>query len=386
MPMCGTAKMEAMPATLMPEIKSLTGLRGVAASFVMMYHFTDTSLGSGPVSVFIRKGYIWVDLFFILSGFIMALSFAGRFFNSQGDLLAAYRSFLARRLARIFPLYLLVTAELALVAWWTAEQVPGLDSFRLAIAANLAMVQAWAIAPSFEGAAWSISTEWAAYLLFPVLLAMTLAPRRQVAIVFGLVCLAVIAILAATPGLHFAGQLRMGPLDIYSPASTAPLLRCLAEFSLGLLAYRWFRASAARPGQRKQLVRWSVPLFLLLLAALAIPNADVIVVALFPLLVAVLALQTGPLSHLFASRIPVWLGEISYSLYLLHGKFIHVVGWGDHLLQPLGRGGHAISVVLTMMLVCACTTVVYHTVERPCRIMVRSAFEGNFYIGRRRTA
>jgi peptidoglycan/LPS O-acetylase OafA/YrhL len=382
--MRGTEKVRNASVSGIGEIKSLTGLRGVAAFFVMLYHFTVMSLGSDPASVFVRKCYIWVDLFFMLSGFIMALTFADQFLNGQGGLRVAYWLFLIRRLARVYPLYFLVTVESAIAAVRPMEQVPGLDSFQLAVAANIAMIQSWGIAPSFEGAAWSISTEWAAYLLFPGLLAITVAPRRHVAIGFGLVSLMAIAFLSAMPAPGFPGQPRMGPLDIYSSASLAPLLRCLAEFSLGLFAYRWFRSIVAKPGQGGQLVRWSVPLFLSIVVAMAIPNADVLVVALFPLLIVSLALQAGPLSRVFGSRIPVWLGQISYSLYLLHGKFVRMIDWDAIALRSLGRGAHPVSVALTILLACACATVVYHAVERPTRALVREAFERNLQLRRRR--
>jgi peptidoglycan/LPS O-acetylase OafA/YrhL len=371
----GSTKISAVAATARGEIKPLTGVRGFAASLVMLYHFSAMSSDSGPAATFIRKGYLWVDLFFVLSGFIMGLSFASKFLNGKSSLRTTYWLFLTHRLARIYPLYLLVTVESALASLRQTEPFPGLESYQCAVIANIAMVQAWAVAPSFEGAAWSISTEWAAYLLFPALLTAALIPRRGVAFAFGMACLAAIVLLAVTPGLHFAGQTRMGLLDIYSSATQAPLIRCLAEFCLGLLAYRWFNAIKDRPGQRQVLVRWSMPLFLAILSVMAFPGADYVVVSLFPLLVVTLALDTGPLSFVFGSRIPVWLGEISYSLYLVHGKFVRVVGWGDRLLRPLGSAAHPISVILTMLLVCGCATVVYQWVERPCRIMVRGVFQ-----------
>jgi peptidoglycan/LPS O-acetylase OafA/YrhL len=185
--------------------------------------------------------------------------------------------------------------------------------------------------------------------------------------------------------MRFDGQSRMGPLDIYSSASLAPLLRCLAEFSLGLLAYRWFRGISARTVQHDRCGRWSLTLTVLILSGMTIPDADVVVVAFFPLLIASLAQQTGPVSLFLASNVPVWLGEVSYSIYLLHGKFVRVVDWGDEALQPLGSVAHPTSVFLTILLVCACATVIHHSVERPCRILVRTAFERPGRRWRRRT-
>ncbi len=106
-----------------------------------------------------------------------------------------------------------------------------------------------------------------------------------------------------------------------------------------------------------------------------LPNTDVLIVALFPPLIAALAFQTGRVASVLSSRVPVWLGTVSYSIYLIHGKFVHLVEWGDDALRPLGRGGHPVSVCNAAMLVMLCATVVHHVIERPFRILVRSALE-----------
>jgi peptidoglycan/LPS O-acetylase OafA/YrhL len=363
----------AAPAAAAGEIRSLTGLRGIAASFVMLYHFTATTVAAGPLSTFVRKGYIWVDLFFVLSGFIMALSFANTFASRADSSWRTYWMFLSRRLARVYPLYLLVTTESAIVAVGVAEHGPRRGSFDLTVAANVTMVQAWGIARSLEGAAWSISTEWAAYLLFPGLLALTLCRSRRVAFASGLVCIVAVALLAASPGLRFDDQSRMGPLDIYSSSTIAPLIRCLAEFSLGLLSYRYFRATETRRDSRIQHARWAAATSLVIVLAMMLPNTDVLIVALFPLLITMLAFQTGWVAFVLSSRLPVWLGNVSYSIYLLHGKFVHLVDWGGDAL--VGRGGHSASVFIAIMLVMLCATIVHHLIERPFRILVRQALE-----------
>jgi peptidoglycan/LPS O-acetylase OafA/YrhL len=61
--------------TAVSEIRALTGLRGLAAIFVVVFHEAGNFSGDGPAATFLRHGYNAVDLFFVLSGFVMALTY-----------------------------------------------------------------------------------------------------------------------------------------------------------------------------------------------------------------------------------------------------------------------------------------------------------------------
>ena len=90
------------------EIKCLTGLRGVAAVIVMLYHFCGTDSYLRPyVPHLISRGFLGVDVFFVLSGFVMALSYAALF--KDGIAGTDYKVFMVKRLARVYPLYFLIT-------------------------------------------------------------------------------------------------------------------------------------------------------------------------------------------------------------------------------------------------------------------------------------
>src|ERR1700744_2014202 len=91
------------------EIRSLTGVRGLAALFVACYHFLEPFNPNWPplFSNFIRHGYNAVDLFFILSGFVMSLS-SKKLFDG-GITGHGYGTFMKRRFARIYPIYFVLT-------------------------------------------------------------------------------------------------------------------------------------------------------------------------------------------------------------------------------------------------------------------------------------
>ena len=99
-----------------PEIRALTGVRGMAACLVAIYHFSPTKdMAPGPLHNSVGRGYLWVDLFFVLSGFVIALNYGHLF--ASGFSRTAFATFLTRRVARIYPLYLAVLVAGLVWGW-----------------------------------------------------------------------------------------------------------------------------------------------------------------------------------------------------------------------------------------------------------------------------
>ncbi len=351
------------------EIRSLTGLRGIAAVLVMLYHFVPLMpAGTVPAGRFLADGYLWVDLFFILSGFVLAYAQA----QHPGRATPARQAaFLLSRIARIYPLYAVMTLESAAQLLARPGHVAG-GPLLGQLLLNLLMVQSWGLAGSLEGAAWSVSAEWCAYLLFPLLLGITVRSSRRDAWLAGLLAASTLVILARSAGpFGFAGQARSGPLDLYSAATPAPLLRCLAEFSLGLLAFRlaaWLALSRAAVCSGPA----ALAIAALLVAALGWPGRDLAAVALLFLLIIMLAQRRGALSAALGSRMPHRLGRWSYSIYLLHGKFGHLVA---ALQGGLARRAPSLPASLASLValgamalaVIGCSALCHAAVEQPLR-------------------
>jgi peptidoglycan/LPS O-acetylase OafA/YrhL len=200
------------------EIRALTGARGMAALLVVIYHFYPSDqMVPAALGHIIGKGYLWVDLFFVLSGFVLALNYAHLFAGAWG--LRQWGDFLLRRLGRIYPLYIVLTlatliVTVALFGRISGEGLPP-GTAVLAhplrdITANVLLVQSWGIARSVNGPGWSISTEWAAYILFPLLAALALFSRTWLAfLTMAGACLLIGAAswLNATDGAFHAGAL-----------------------------------------------------------------------------------------------------------------------------------------------------------------------------------
>lgn len=357
------------------EIRSLTGIRGIAACYVVLYHYffnTVQIFHVAPVTHFIRHGYLAVDLFFCLSGYIMAETYSHSFRTQPFS--AAYRLFLGRRFARIYPLY----AAMTLVAFYLMifKFMPR-SSFNLdTLGINLSMIQVWGLRQSLDGPAWSISAEAAAYLLFPLLISVTLFKSRRVALVSGVTAFFALTAIAFVP-TKFIGISRSGPLDIYSGITAAPVLRCLTEFTMGLIGWRLSRSEIFK---KIGGIRLSCDaLTVLILILLSIPGSDLAVVILCPLLIALLGREDSYIAAMLGSRIPYGLGVLSYSIYLAQRPVRDALGIRlSHWISDIGVP-HAWTIHFLVLLVIlgVIATLSYGVIERPGRRLVRALVEGD---------
>ncbi len=362
-----TASPAAPPAAAVPESRALTGLRGAGALLVMLHH---ASLHLGlearmpALGAVLRKGYLGVDLFFVLSGFVMCMVYGGWFTGRSASAnpdaahsqaahpLAAVAVFLVRRVARIWPLHAVVLG--VLLAAGALLGSPG-HSARL-ILANVAMVQAWGVSAAINPPAWSVSTEFLAYLLFPLLAHPVLRSRAGPAVAALAIAAALAACLALAPPL---GPGRRGLLDIYFNNSPLPALRCLAGFMLGMLAWRAGLAPAVRRMARRA---WAAPAALALALAAAGVN-DLLALAMMPLVVLGAHHGRGLACRLLAAQPLHGIGTLSYAAYLIHYA----------LLFPLPPGA---APVLTVLVLYTATTfllalIAHYAAEMPTRRLVR---------------
>ncbi len=351
------------PPVQKAEVRSLTGIRGVAALFVVVYHYV--SLKSLPGSSFLDHGYIAVDLFFVLSGFVMAMTYGERF--EAGYTPAIHFNFLLLRLGRTYPLYISVTVFCLIVFGLLARTWdPTLGD----VLSNIFLVQTWGLAPSADGVAWSISTEFAAYIVFPLFVWLLLHRSWAMAWVLGAAAFIGLAVLARLPSAALnqwvdGNAVRHGLLDIYGPYKAYPLLRCLFEFPLGLIAWRartlpWLSAVLSRPA-----VQWGLTVATVVM--LAVPNSDLVLVLLFALLIPSLYLvEAGP-ARILGGGTCYRLGVVSYSLYLVHYPL-------KQLSMPLvyALNGHipaAFSITGVILLAPAVLLAfaTFHGIEKPAR-------------------
>jgi peptidoglycan/LPS O-acetylase OafA/YrhL len=339
------------------QLPSLTPLRGIAALWVVLYHYCGTrqyfpNLDITPHSYFLSKGYLGVDMFFMLSGFVMAHVYCGAFCEGVRP---HYRDFLVARIARLYPLHIFilflfvataVVSQLAIGVGsgsFTGIPLTGPESLS-ALLANIFMLQGLAAAQlSWNYPAWSISVEFIAYLGFPFALPFIARAPGAVRLVLGALLFAALATLAT---------LTKGDFDQWDGPIT--LLRCMPEFLLGTLLYFAFRDHGQRPWLRSDL-----PMLAVLAATLGCLHfgaPDLLIVTLFAGLVLLAVGNTGAFAK-FANIAPlVWLGEISYSLYLIQGFVQYAAGkgmlaFGLHHRAALSAG-ESLALMLPMLALC----------------------------------
>ncbi|SFO21228.1 acyltransferase [Sphingomonas sp. OK281] len=333
------------------ELRALTGVRGIAAWFVVLYHIrlSVAGLHGGLRDVF-AKGYLAVDFFFLLSGFVIWLTWSDRLRTGGW---ACIPRFLQKRIARIWPLHLVTLAAavaLALLLRATGRSDPQFVFPELPL--HVLLLQNWGFTHqlAWNDPAWSISAELGAYLLFP-LLVMTVDWRRLPS--WGLLTIAG----GLLVGLHLA-------MDASTLGTDIPrygLLRCLMEFTTGsIVCALWLRwRSASRAPVCAALVA-------VLVAGCWIAGAPetLVVPALFATVLLVLALTAGKPANPFELRWTHYLGEISYATYLSH-----FILWKAFKLAFVSDAT-AVSpakIALYLCLVLLASIALYHLIERPAQ-------------------
>lgn len=353
-----------MTAAAAPEridLPALTGVRGLAAWFVVLYHLRTGAAALPPEIIAVAaKGYLAVDLFFLLSGFVLWLN-AGEALGREG--VAAAPRFLVRRVARLWPLHLAILAgAVAFALVLDAAGRPNRIDYPWGqLPLHLLLVQNWGFTDelAWNDPAWSISCEWAAYLLLP-LFALAVDWRR---LSTGHL-LAVAATLLV--GLHLVFA-QAGHATLGADIPRLGLPRALIEFTLGtLLCALWQRA---RGDARIAPLAFTASAAFLLGWWVGVPETLAVPAAFAALLLALaLTAERGPL----ASRAAVYLGEISYATYLVH--FLLYVAFklflvADPAAVPLPLLGGF------LLLTLATSVLLHHGVEKPSQRALNRWFE-----------
>ena len=288
----------------------------MAALTVMAFHYwyRDWVPRTTFTGHIVARGYISVDLFFILSGFVMAKAYGPRFMGTFDR--SSYMRFIERRLARIYPIYVLLVLLGVIGSLLKPYFFPPLTWHSVIL--NVTLTQAWFRHLSTVGSAWSLSTEWAAYLTFPALVWLVLRSRAAVALA---ACAGAVGLILLVWGYNVSiGESPPLALD-EAGGLLAPFGRCFGGFIIGMGVFRFMHSPALAPVGTDRFGAWLALLFLVLWVLPGTP--DLLLYACLPFIILCLALNSGWFAAFFGSK-PVWLlGEWSYSIYLVHIFVIH---------------------------------------------------------------
>ena len=350
------------------EIRSLTGLRGIAAFYVIIYHFGFFKSENGILHTFFQHGYLAVDLFFVLSGFVMALTYSPLF--QDGSKFLNYKIFMERRFARIYPLYIFVTFIAILhdnVFFYPFDpEAPVLNAEN--IVTHIFLVQAWGFSKSFMGTTWSISTEMLAYALFPLLIAYSLFKGRTLATMFFVVSF--IVLLSLYMNWFDFYPHKSGSLSYSHGGYFSAVLRCVAEFTFGILAYRLFTIEDISQKVQNKYVQVILAIFIGSL--LFFPYPDLIFAMLIPIFILSLSSDKGVVARLLGSQPLYSLGIISYSLYLIHIVSFWFRGSVQDGLEIINiPHAYSVSTFLQIPISIGLATVSYFLIEKPGRVLLK---------------
>jgi peptidoglycan/LPS O-acetylase OafA/YrhL len=357
--------MSGAPAEPRADLPALTGIRGLAAWFVVLYHIRVGAWPYLPAEAYyaVSKGYLAVDLFFMLSGFVLWLNYSDRL---RRDGFGAVPKYLARRVARVWPLHLFILAltvvYAALVAATGTLNTAHYPWEELPL--HILLIHNWGFtsALTWNDPSWSISGEAAAYLLFPLIVLAT--PWRKLSPIWAIAGLLLLAfLLAAAMGWN-------GATILDRDIPRFGLLRATTEFTMGtILCALWQRwCSSPRPGA---VLACALVAGALLLGLAGAPETLVVPLCLAGLLLA-LALTADRPGNPLAARPIHYLGEISYSTYLVH-FLLYIVFKILFVKDPANVPPALIGAFL--LLTFMASVALYHGVERPAQRALNRLFD-----------
>ncbi|TRW95951.1 acyltransferase [Paracoccus sp. M683] len=339
-------------------------MRGIAAFAVMMIHFKGILLPVIEIdrhTAFLVAAVGFVDLFFMLSGFVLSYCYRKRFLAN--GVRAELWPFLVNRLGRIYPLHLLTLLIMAALARDQIEM-----AWIPVLAENLLLIHAWGLQSVFvlNFPSWSISVEWAAYLLFGLLVILSVGRR------FGAGC--IVLVIMSYGAYWYLTSMAGVPWERLS------LLRGIPAFALGIWAYTIYKRADALPVAIISILQILGVVAVILLMHLNAPL--LFLVPAFAVLVIFTATDRGVLAGFLSWRGFQLLGLLSYSIYMLHVPVwrISAVFWGKFVGSPPLEPVPAVLFFLT----CVAATLgsaylSYHLFEVPMRRLIRRA-------GRKRVA
>jgi peptidoglycan/LPS O-acetylase OafA/YrhL len=383
---------------------ALDSWRGICATMVMVYHFAFAS-HLYTVDI-IRNAFLFVDFFFVLSGFVIAINYQERLMSGFG-----IGRFMMLRLGRVWPLHVAILAlyiiiELFLIASPMMADVVGREPFgeeRFSVEAiftNLLLIHSLPGVHenvTWNGPSWSISVEFYTYLIFAAgLWIVSKLPRPNVWLILGL-----IGILVCAPVIIYMFG---GRQNIFLTTGGG-LIRCVFGFAAGVSAsmlFTHFRdpimaffANRARATVIEVVVLLGVIAF-----ASSVGLSSVNLIAPFVFLVAIIAFapQAGAISSILTTRPLLYIGALSYSIYMVHYIVMAVIymvhGWiaartgveiftrVDGYEVPYGQVptdnlwlGDLWAIGISALVI-GLSSLTYHFIEKPGRTWMRDRVSG----------
>jgi peptidoglycan/LPS O-acetylase OafA/YrhL len=368
------------------QIGALTSLRGIAALVVVVHHFAYYTLPQtgkflSSYSHFFKNGYLCVDFFFILSGFIMAYVYTNDFYGQVNK--SDYWKYLRARFARIYPLHLftlLVLVSLELIKMITLGNAFTGKFSLMALAANIFLLQAFDLScpPLFwcgtywNEPAWSISVEFVTYTFFPFILYFILRLNPRGDLIFYVCTLLALFLLI---------KFTHGNLD--SIIGLPSIARCSLESVLGIITYKVYQRSNYQSRVIPTAITAVSMVWILGVMHSWTDNYrgihDWSILPACSLLILGISNQSHRASaKILSSKTLIYLGTISYSIYMVHWCLSELLKtfWLSKLDPTFDHGLSLTQCLIGLMLFLltniSASSMTYKFIEVPMRTYLKS--------------
>lgn len=329
------------------RIPSLDGLRALSIGLVIFSHLLGTDgfpLGERALGSAGDLGYLGVRVFFVISGFLIT-SLLLREQDETGSI--SLTGFYARRAFRIFPAFYAFILAMAIADALGALQLASRDTVHaLTYTMNYHYVRSWEL-----GHLWSLSIEEQFYLIWPALFLLA-GPRHIGKVAVAMIVTAPLMRLAAWYWMPYRDDVIMEAYPCVMDSIAAGSL--LAVIQPRLSAIGWYQRFLRSP------LFWLVPAGVVLLNTTSRVALDYITdITAMNLGIAIIVDRFARLTHgaafeLLNTRALVWVGTLSYSLYLWQEPFLNHDAHTTFTAWPLNLG---------LALICAVAS--YHLIEKP---------------------
>ena len=309
----------AVVTTRKPPLPALTGIRTLLALSIILFHFTPPHLGF--LYPIIQSGYVFVSVFFLISGYVLTYNYADRAASLDK------REFWLARFSRLYPVYLLVlllSVTMLQDEWHTRSH----GEFWQGIVLTPFVLQGWSpsVATFWNTVAWTLSSEVVLYAAFPWLIRFRW-PTKAWSLVLLLLALWIIGLTPHALYLLFNPDHLPAPVDRYSSTQLLRFLKYtplpyVCTFLSGVTLGKLQLALTLTPRQRLvlsglSLVAAGVFFYTLVLHTPYLLMHGGLLTPIFSALVLGLSGRHA-ISALFSWRPLLLIGESSYCLYLLH--------------------------------------------------------------------
>lgn len=296
-------------------IKNLEGLRGIAAVIVVIFHF---KVGSHLNNSFTDNGYWMVDFFFVLSGFVIFLSY-----NDRLDNFLALVQFSKRRFLRLYPLHLVMLVVFLVfeIAKYVAEMSFDLKSSNppfsennwVSFAANFFLIQNWVLDRlTYNYPSWSISAEFFTYLIFAATFVIVKSSKVFIPLIFFYIIWSAFTLIGGDSATSLLGN---GPT------------RCIFGFFIGVFIFLFHDATINLKLDNSIFAGILICLAVFLISRNdVLPYKEVVLPLIFGLTIFTIVKTSDRalLSRVLSLPCFIRLGTISYGIYMTHAAVLWV--------------------------------------------------------------